>query len=113
MCLERRQSYWAERERESYAKWSCVDLKRGIMGRAPWCKNYTVPLPCDWPDKIYTYRGNSIQNSTKHGSCMLMVSANPQRCCAVEVTATATWWLCNKVLGTTYKPVDWSSIDNL
>jgi hypothetical protein len=34
-----------ERERESYAKRSCVDLKRGVMGRAPWCKNYTVPLP--------------------------------------------------------------------
>jgi hypothetical protein len=32
-------------ERESYAKRSCVDLKRGVMGRAPWCKNYTVPLP--------------------------------------------------------------------
>jgi hypothetical protein len=36
-----------ERERESYAKRSCVDLKRVVMGRAPWCKNYTaVPLPC-------------------------------------------------------------------
>jgi hypothetical protein len=34
-----------EREIESYAKRSCVDLKRGVMGRAPWCKNYTVPLP--------------------------------------------------------------------
>jgi hypothetical protein len=33
-------------KRESYAKRSCVDLKRGVMGRAPWCKNYTVPLPC-------------------------------------------------------------------
>jgi hypothetical protein len=33
-----------QRERESYAKRSCVDLKRGIMGRAPWCKDYTVPL---------------------------------------------------------------------
>jgi hypothetical protein len=32
-------------ERESYAKRSCVDLKRGVMGRAPWCKNYTVSLP--------------------------------------------------------------------
>jgi hypothetical protein len=36
----------AGRERERYAKRSCVDLKRGVMGRAPWCKNYTVPLPC-------------------------------------------------------------------
>jgi hypothetical protein len=33
------------RENESYAKRSCVDLKRGVMGRAPWSKNYTVPLP--------------------------------------------------------------------
>jgi hypothetical protein len=43
----------AERERESYAKRSCVDLKHGIMGRAPWCNTYTVPLPlhgsCSFP----------------------------------------------------------------
>jgi hypothetical protein len=29
-----------ERESASYAERSwCVDLKRGVMGRAPWCKN--------------------------------------------------------------------------
>jgi hypothetical protein len=33
-----------EIERERHAKRSCVDLKRGVMGRAPWCKNYTVSL---------------------------------------------------------------------
>jgi hypothetical protein len=27
-----------ERERESYTKRSCVDLRLGVMGRAPWCK---------------------------------------------------------------------------
>jgi hypothetical protein len=36
-------------EKESYAKTLCVDLKRGIMGRAPWCKNYTVPVPLGNP----------------------------------------------------------------
>jgi hypothetical protein len=38
-----------ERERERYAKRLYVDLKRGVMGRAPWCKNYTVPLPLASP----------------------------------------------------------------
>jgi hypothetical protein len=34
-----------ERKRESYAKSLCVDLTLAVMGRAPWCKGYTVPLP--------------------------------------------------------------------
>jgi hypothetical protein len=35
---------FGEIKRATYAKRSCVDLKRGVMGRAPWCENYTLPL---------------------------------------------------------------------
>jgi hypothetical protein len=35
-----------DRERESYGKRWFVDLKRGVLKRAPCCKAYTVPLRC-------------------------------------------------------------------
>jgi hypothetical protein len=35
--------------REGYAKRLCFNLQRGVMGRTPWCKNYTfVPTLCFW-----------------------------------------------------------------
>ena len=34
-----------EREREIYARRPCIVLQRGIVGRVPWCKDYTDPLP--------------------------------------------------------------------
>ena len=30
-----------EREREIYARRPCIVLQRGIVGRVPWCKDYT------------------------------------------------------------------------
>ena len=32
-------------EREIYARRPCIVLQRGIVGRVPWCKVYTDPLP--------------------------------------------------------------------
>jgi hypothetical protein len=43
--IEREIERSRERENESYINRLCVDLKRGAMERAPWCKSQTVPLP--------------------------------------------------------------------
>ena len=32
------------REREIYARGPCIALQRAIVGRVPWCKDYTEPF---------------------------------------------------------------------
>ena len=60
-----------EREREIYARRPGIVLQHGIVGRVPWCKDYTEPLP--FIDA--THPGGS----TKHRSAQSDLAAAGER----------------------------------
>ena len=80
-----------EREREIYARRPCIVLQRGIVGRVPWCKDYTDPLPYKQADLsvLALARGILIQVSMCE---YLLLTLSPAACSYSVPGSLCKWW---------------------